>query len=277
MNKTVAGNFANIKAALLFIPLGLAILILLFLYQHHALNANDYVQVQQDAFFFINAHLSKFPVIMNNLTQLGDELIFLSFLTIFLLTAPLLWEAMISASLVSLIISNTLKNFFAIPRPAAILDHHQFVIIGRTLSGHNSLPSGHSITVFTLLTVIAYAFLSNKKRYHLLWAMLLIMIGLLIVFTRVGVGAHYPLDVIVGSIAGFASGLTGILIAGKYPVWRWLYQPKSYPLLMILLLVCLIVIANKIIHDNLLVYYFAAASIAYSLYKIAYVYFKKDL
>ena len=277
MNKTVAGNFANIKAALLFIPLGLAILILLFLYQHHALNANDYVQVQQDAFFFINAHLSKFPVIMNNLTQLGDELIFLSFLTIFLLTAPLLWEAMISASLVSLIISNSLKNLFAIPRPAAILDHHQFVIIGRTLSGHNSLPSGHSITVFTLLTVIAYAFLSNKKRYHLLWAMLLIMIGLLIVFTRVGVGAHYPLDVIVGSIAGFASGLTGILIAGKYPVWRWLYQPKSYPLLMILLLVCLIVIANKIIHDNLLVYYFAAASIAYSLYKIAYVYFKKDL
>lgn len=277
MNKAVAENFAKLKATLLFIPFGIAILIVLLLYSQHALNTASYVQVQKNAFLFINAHLSSNPVIINNITQLGDELIFLSFLPLFLLYAPMLWEAMISASLVSLVISNTLKNFFAIPRPAAVLDHNSFVIIGRTLVGHNSLPSGHSITVFTLLTVLLFAFWRRETTYNLLRTLVIVIAGLLIVFTRVGVGAHYPLDVLAGSIAGFTSGILGILIARKYKIWRWLYHPKSYPLLMMLLLVCCGVVINKIIHENLLVYYCAAISLVYATYKIAHVYFKKEL
>ncbi len=277
MNKTVADNFAKLKASAILIPLGLAIVILLFLYWQHALNAAAYVAVQKNTFIAVNAALSKYPVILYNITQLGDELIFLSFCAILLLYAPLVWEAMISASLVSLVISNVLKNFFAIPRPAAVLDHHSFVIIGRTLSGHNSLPSGHSITVFTLLTVLGYAFLSKQTRNHFLWVLLIIITGLLIVITRVGVGAHYPLDVLVGSVAGFSSGLIGIFIARKYPIWRWLYYPKNYLLLMALLLVCCIVVISKIFQENLLVYYFSTVSLLYAIYKVAHVYFKKEL
>ena len=275
MNTRVINNYSRLKPSLFFLPILLLIAIVLLLYSQDALSADKYVQVQKNAFFFINHHLGQFPAILYNLTQIGDASIFLAFLSIFILYAPKMWESLLSASLVSLILSNGLKNIFGIPRPAVVFDNNSFVIIGKTAVGHASLPSGHSITVFTTLTVLLFAFMPEKLKYKILWISFTIIAGLMIAFTRVGVGAHYPLDVISGSIVGYISGLIGIFISRKFKIWAWIDNTKYYPIFMVLMLVCGISLISGIINENLVIYYLALASLFFAFYKIVYVFVKK--
>lgn len=275
MNTNVSANFSKLKSSLLFLPLFFLIAIVLFLYSQNALSIDGYAQIQKHVFMAINAALSQFPSIIYNLTQLGDALILLAILTIFIIYAPKLWESLLSASLVSALFSNILKNIFAVPRPAAMFDNTTFTIIGKTLTGHNSLPSGHAITVFTILTVLLYAFMPKKRNYKFLWCLFIIGTGILLVLTRVGVGAHYPLDVTVGSIIGYLSGLLGIFISRKYKLWNWINNKKSYPFFMLLFLVCGVVLINKISKENLFIFYVSLASLVVSLYKIITIYVKK--
>ena len=189
--------------------------------------------------------------------------------------APKIWESLISASIVSAVFSCVLKNLFLIPRPAAAFDNKSFKIIGKTLLGHSSLPSGHSITIFTVLTVLLFAFMPKKINYKILWYFFIISSGLILVFTRVGVGAHHPLDVILGAIFGYISGLIGIFICRKYKIGSWVNNKKYYPIFILLFLICSIIILTRIINENLIIYYFAFVSLIVSLYKISYVYIKK--
>ena len=236
---------------------------------------DGYVQIQKNCFFFINVKLSQFPAIIYNLTQIGDALIFMSFLTLFILYAPKMWEALLSASLVSAIFSRGLKDLFHVPRPAEAFDNTSFTIIGKTLPGFSSLPSGHSITVFTILTVLLFAFMPKKLHYKILWVFLLLITGLTLVFTRVGVGAHHPLDVINGSVIGYICGLIGIFISRKYKIWDWINNKKYYPFFIVLFLVCCALLITKISKENLIIFYLALISLILSLYKITYAYIQK--
>lgn len=275
MNTNVITNYSKLKSSIFFLPLFLLVAIVLFLYSQGALNATNYIQIQKEVFFFINHHLGQYPTITYNLTQIGDASIFLSFLTIFILYASKIWEALLSASLFSALFSTILKNLFLVPRPSEVFDNDSFFILGKTAIGFASLPSGHSITVFTTLTVLMFAFMPMTLKYKILWFFSIIIIGLCIVFTRVGVGAHHPLDVITGSIIGYVSGLLGIFICQKYKIWSWVGNKKYYPIFILLMLVCGVSIIIKIRTENLVVFYLALISLFVSLYKIAYVYLKK--
>ena len=275
LNTNVIINYSKLKPTLFFLPALLIVTIVVFLYCQNSLNVNGYIEIQKNCFFFINSKLSQFPNIIYNLTQLGDALIFLSFLTSFIVFAPKVWECLISALLVSVVFSSILKNIFAVPRPAAVFDTQSFTIIGKTLSGHNSLPSGHSVTIFTILTVLLFAFVPRKLPYKILWFFIIISTGMILVFTRVGVGAHYPLDVISGSIVGYISGIIGIFIGLKYKIWNWISNKKYYPIFIVLFLICCIVLINKIRHDEIIIFYLSLINLVISLFKISTFYVKK--
>lgn len=275
MNAKVIANFSKLKPTLFLVPAVLLVLIVLFLYSQDSLSVNGYVQIQKECFYFINQYLGQYPATEINLTQIGDASVFLSFLIIFLLYAPKLWEALISASLVSLVFSNVLKNIFDIPRPAQIFDNESFIIIGKTAVGFSSLPSGHSITIFTTLTILLYAFMPKKFSSKFLWTFSLIILGLIIASSRVGVGAHHPLDVIIGSVIGYISGLIGIFISQEYRIWSWVNNKKFYPIFIVAILACGATIINKISTENLLIFYLALIFLLVSLYKIVLVYVKK--
>lgn len=275
MNTNVINNYSKLKLSLFYLPLFLLIAIVLFLYSQDSLSTFKYIQIQKDCFFFINHHLGQYPNIEYNLTQLGDASIFLSFLIIFVVYAPKIWESLLSASLASLLFCSTLKNIFLVPRPSEVFDNASFIIVGKTAGGFGSLPSGHSITAFTILTVLLFAFMPKKLRYKFLWIFSVLIIGLIIVSSRVGVGAHYPLDVITGSIIGYISGLIGIFISRKYKIWAWVNNKKYYPVFIITILICCVSLIMKIINQNYLVFYLALISLFVALYKIIYVYVKK--
>lgn len=275
MNAIVVKNYSRLKPSLFILPLFLLTIIVLLLYQQDALHVDKYILIQKKWFIFINSKLSQFPVTIFNLTQLGDGVVSLSFLSIFIIYAPKIWEGLISSSLVSCIICTSLKEIFAVPRPAAVFDHNSFVIIGTTLSGRNSLPSGHSITVFTVLTVLMFSFMPERLMYRILWCVFLIVAGLFFVFTRVGVGAHYPLDVITGGIVGYISALIGVFINEKYKIWTWINNKKYYPIIVLFFLFGCVLLVSRMLDENLIIYYLSLITLVISLYTIINVYVKK--
>src|SRR5947209_19285374 len=110
MNTNVNTNFSKLKLSLFILPTCLLIALILYLYIQDSLTVDKYIQIQKDWFIFLNSKLSQFPNTEYNITQFGDALIFLSFLTLFIVYAPKLWESLISASLVSVIFSVVLKS-----------------------------------------------------------------------------------------------------------------------------------------------------------------------
>lgn len=89
------------------------------------------------------------------------------------------------------LISNLLKDVFMRVRPCTdIADARLLVGCG----GSYSMPSGHATNIFT-----AMVFLST--RYRRFYPAFLTM-AVLVAYSRVYVGVHYPLDVIVGAALG---------------------------------------------------------------------------
>lgn len=275
MNVNIIKNYSRLKLSLFFLPLFFLIAIVLFLYSKGALCADKYIEIQKDYFFYINSHLGQYPNLEYNLTQLGDALVFLSFLSLFVIYAPKIWEALLSTLLVSLVLCCPFKSMFSVPRPAATFDNNTFYIVGKAVCGHNSCPSGHTITIFAILTVLMFGFMPKETKAKMPWIFSIITIGYFLAFTRVAVGAHYPLDVIIGSIVGYISGLLGIFISRKYKIFAWMNFKKYYPILILLFAVGGVLLVNRIINDNLIIFYFAFISLAFSLYKIIILYVKK--
>jgi membrane-associated phospholipid phosphatase len=158
----VANNFNKLRLSYLFFPFLLLFLIAGFLFIEDAFTVESYANIQKNSFLYLNSYLSHFPNLQFNLTQLGDVIIFLPFLTLFMVYAPKLWESMLTALIVSSIFSNILKKLFAVPRPAAMFDQDSFVITGRAIIAHNSFPSGHAIATFTILTTVLFAFMPKE-------------------------------------------------------------------------------------------------------------------
>ncbi len=98
---------------------------------------------------------------------------------------------------ISLVIKNTVKR----GRPFEAIAGIQFSIAPQD---RFSFPSGHTATAFLTAVVLS----------HAIPLMVLPAFGLavLIGFSRIHNGVHYPLDVFTGLILGIFSGLIGILI-----------------------------------------------------------------
>lgn len=275
MNYKAIENFSKLKSSLLIIPLAIILILIFFLYTKNALTTEGYIAVQKDLFYDLNAQLSPYSILENNLTQMGDALIVLSILSIFFIYLPKMWEALIASSLLSLIFSAILKKVFAVPRPAAVLDQESFHIIGKVLTGHNSLPSGHSITVFTVISVIFFVFMPKKWSGKLIWCFVMVLSGLILISSRIAVGAHFPLDTIFGGLIGIISGLLGIFFVRRYNLWNWISDKRFYPIFMVLFMGCGIVLIQKITKENLVIFYIAIICLVVSLYQMVKNYAKK--
>ncbi|MFH7013965.1 phosphatase PAP2 family protein [Flavobacterium sp. FlaQc-52] len=275
MNSSIIYHYTKVKGTFFYLPLFLLISIALYLYTQDSLDAYSYAQIQKNTFFYLNSKLSQYPDLQSNLSETGDTLVAFSFLSLFVLYAPKVWEDLLSASLVGLLFSIVLKKIFAVPRPAAVFNTDNFVIIGKTLCGCNSLPSGHSITVFTTLTVLLLTFMPKKTIHKIVLCSFVLVLGLILVLARVAVGAHYPLDIIVGSIIGYISGLLGIFINQKYNIWSWINNKKYYPVFILMFITICFLMIYKEMHENLMIFSLSLVCLIISICKITTVYAKK--
>ncbi|MGK0448793.1 MAG: membrane-associated phospholipid phosphatase [Polaribacter sp.] len=278
LNDKATLNFINIKVRHLILPVLLLMGITLFIFQKEkSFSTIGYIDIQAGSFFYLNELLSKMPILQYNLTQFGDALVSYSLLTIFIIYAPKLWEVLLTSSIISLIVSALLKKIFAVPRPAAIFDNDSFIIIGKTLAGSTSLPSGHSMTTFMVISILFFVFTPPRNNYAKVFlAIFCLIIGLLIAFTRVGVGAHYPIDVIVGSIIAYMITIVGILINNKTNYWGWIKKRKFLPVFMLVFVISIGIIIKKITETNLFIYYLPLLSIIITLFLTIKTYVQKE-
>ncbi|MCX7725629.1 MAG: phosphatase PAP2 family protein [Chitinispirillaceae bacterium] len=167
-------------------------------------------------FLFINVTLANpfFDILFTHITELNFWLIPIILLsTLFIIkkgkaSLPVILVILITISISDPLSSRILKPLFSRHRPC----HPQFFIEqARFLCGMKtsfSFPSSHAVNLFATAVVLSGFF----KRYK--W--LFFSIALLISFSRIYVGVHYPLDIIGGIFFGFLIGIFVLLIYNNF-------------------------------------------------------------
>jgi len=90
------------------------------------------------------------------------------------------------------ILVQMVKHFFPSPRPSLVFsDAH---ILGPVLKAR-SFPSGHAASTFGLVSFLSGEF---PKLETLLW-----IVAIIVAFSRIYVGAHFPADVLFGAGLGY--------------------------------------------------------------------------
>ncbi len=176
-----------------------------------------YYASQIEWFKSLNHGLNQLPnYVWSNVTQLGEAMVLLPLVFLCTLSNRKAWQAIIYTTPAAGLLSVTLKRLTSMPRPAAIIDHSEMTIIGKTLIGQTSLPSGHTITVFAAsIAVLMSLYPSMKKKQDKLVLSVMLMLTVLISLSRVAVGAHWPLDLLVGAACGWTAGYSGVYLYNK--------------------------------------------------------------
>jgi membrane-associated phospholipid phosphatase len=145
-----------------------------------------------------------------SLTTLGDGRIQLALMLPFCLRYPRVFWALFLGSIMAALISRGFKFWVPLPRPAAVLDASQITIIGARLTAH-SFPSGHTVSAFSF--IVAWVALLGWWR-----ALPIVALAALAGFSRIAVGAHWPVDVLAGALIGIAGGWAGLRLSRHF---RW--------------------------------------------------------
>ncbi len=146
------------------------------------------------------------------ITSSGDSLFDLALLLLTARRFPQLPWLAVPSALIATLLSRGLKTLTDAMRPGAVLPLGSFHLSGPLYLTH-SFPSGHTVSAFTTAAALAWFMPRDWMRWCAFAAALLV--GL----SRVGVGAHWPLDVVAGLGIGTLSVLLGYWIAR--PLQRW--------------------------------------------------------
>jgi len=171
-------------------------------------------------FFIINQNLQNpfFDLIMPFITSRA-------YILFMIIIVPVLfkgWKKGIFVTLLAIVAftiadasANILKHFFERQRPCQVIEGVR-LLVGCTKSF--SLPSNHAANAFTIAVIFCYFFR---------WTALPVLsIAILVAFSRIYVGVHYPSDVIAGAIWGSLIAWISIFLY-RYVIGRRLRRELS--------------------------------------------------
>jgi len=157
---------------------------------------------KEEAFICLNPYhrtfLDRFFI---GLTFLGDGL-FTVVVCVILLLLRRYYQAwqVLTAFLLSALLAQILKSYFSMPRPKEFFapGRYPYFIEGVTHVGFSSFPSGHTVSIFALATLLAL-FEKNKK-----WNVFYLSGAALVGYSRIYLGQHFLGDILVGSVIGLS-------------------------------------------------------------------------
>ena len=163
----------------------------------------------RDSFLLLNGiHMPLLDYLMFVLTWFGDSL-FIGSLVVLVFPRHISLQIMIILSVaVSGLLAQALKQwlFSGWDRPLKVFDGQELVhFIGNYKLYHRSFPSGHSVTTGAAFTVLA-GYLRDKKAWVIMCGLFTVMVS----YTRIYLGSHFPGDVLAGSMLG--TGMSVLMI-----------------------------------------------------------------
>jgi undecaprenyl-diphosphatase len=114
---------------------------------------------------------------------------------------PIAFQVLVALLLTQGVVDLTVKPFIARPRPFVAVATTR--VVGHYRPPTYSFPSGHAALAFAAATVLSF----GVPRLTAAW----LGLAVLVAFSRVYIGVHYPLDVACGAVLGIA---VGILVSG---------------------------------------------------------------
>ena len=155
--------------------------------------------------------------VVKGFTTLGNVGLIWIVLSLLLLWKPSTRKAGITslcAMILGLLVTNLcLKHLFMRPRPYEVME---LLVPLVTSSDPNSFPSGHTCAAFA--AGIAWAKTLPKRWMCIVAVVQAVLMG----FSRLYVGVHYPSDVIAGALIGSVCG-----IIAYYLVQHWENRQKN--------------------------------------------------
>jgi undecaprenyl-diphosphatase len=119
----------------------------------------------------------------------------------------LIAAAGLSVALADQFTTSFMKPYFARPRPCYDPVIGKSVFVLRGCGGQFGFASSHASTTFALATSL---WLYGRKAFRYVWLMFLW--AALVSYSRIYVGVHYPVDILVGAAAGATISLLVYLI-----------------------------------------------------------------
>lgn len=133
--------------------------------------------------------------IMQIITFLGEQYILVLILAvIYFCYNKQIGQRLAFIIFTSLLINNTIKGLVQRPRPFTV-DTTYDPVRRETATGF-SFPSGHTQNASTMYTSLALIF--KKKWAYIVFPIIIVLVA----YSRIHLGVHYPTDVIVGGILG---------------------------------------------------------------------------
>jgi len=164
---------------------------------------NQVIAADTSLFSFINSLYNPYLELFFNLvTYVGSSLFWILLIVLFWLKS----KKKVSLHLLYAFILDTasvifLKFIFLRPRPFEVFNMGIDIDIGP------SFPSGHTERVFSGAFVLS----NYYKKYRILFYSL----SILVAFSRIYIGLHFPLDTLIGAINGILFGAISLLIPTK--------------------------------------------------------------
>jgi membrane-associated phospholipid phosphatase len=172
-----------------------------------------FTDTQQSTFLAINTTTRLAPDwIWTWITFLGNGWGVFALSFPLLILAPRTLSAGIFAGGVASIVSAVLKNAFSLPRPAGVLQEHEFYRIGEAIF-NKAMPSGHTLTAFAVASAYFFTVPAEKRKPFVL----LFIAASAVALSRNAMGAHWLTDVLVGAGLGIWCGLIGAQLANLLP------------------------------------------------------------
>lgn len=188
-------------------------------------------------FASFNAAAAALPAALwQNVTFTGDVLLTLGIVLALAHRQPHVVWAVAIALIIGTLLTHVPKALLNTARPAAVLDPSQFHLIGPRLRTEG-FPSGHSLNIFGIAGILIYYVRSAYLRAGLLVA------AVLVGFSRVAVGAHWPVDVFAGAAGGALTAWAAVTVVRH---WQWGLRLRNHRALVALLAVC----AGALIHHT---------------------------
>ena len=170
-------------------------------------------ELQSSSFLFLNQLARSLPdTLWVWLTFLGNGWGVFAIAFPLLLLAPRALSAAIFSGFIAAITSPLLKSYFDLPRPAGVLTEGSFYRLGEPLL-HKAFPSGHTLTIFAIVTALYFSCDQEKRKPVLLLFVAAALVGL----SRSAIGAHWFTDVLGGAGFGIWCGMLGTLLASFIP------------------------------------------------------------